>query len=83
MCCIEVITGISKKEIYEIIKEILNELQIRYSHSENRFDTEFGAIVVKDYGISRLNIKLHRVEFPDERLLNRFREKLMSKRAGG
>jgi len=83
VCCIELVTGITREEIYEILREILNEMKIRFTQIESRFNTELGIIVVKHHEKSRLNLKLYKIEFPDEKILEKFREKLMSKRAGG
>ena len=83
VCRIEVLCGITKEEITELIIEILKELGIEFVELENRFETERGIIKIEIHDESCFGLKLYRVRFPDEELVKKFRERLISKRAGG
>ncbi|MBE8540418.1 hypothetical protein [Geoglobus acetivorans] len=83
MCAIEIITGISKEEILKIIKDILAELDLKFKVDNDRIETTQGNIIIQSCGKSHFGLKLYRVVFPERKMLEKFREKLMSKRAGG
>ncbi|AIY89533.1 hypothetical protein [Geoglobus acetivorans] len=83
MCAIEIITGISKEEILEIIKDTLTELNLEFRIYEDTVETSHGRIHIEKCGKSHFGLKLYRVIFPERKMLEKFREKLMSKRAGG
>ncbi len=83
VCSIEIICGITRREIIEILKEVLEELGVKFILSENQFKTETGDILIKDFKKSHFNLRLYRIVFPDEEILKKFRERLISKRAGG
>lgn len=83
VCGIEVVCGITKEEIVETLLEVLEELGVRFRFFRNLFETDKGSIIIEDCGKSRLGIQLYRIVFPDEIIMRKFRERLMSKRAGG
>ncbi len=83
VCSIEIVCGITKKEIIEILMRIFEELEMEFSQCENHFETEAGDVLIEYHGESCFDLRLFKVVFPNEELLKKFREMLMSKRAGG
>ncbi|WP_456478330.1 hypothetical protein [Geoglobus ahangari] len=83
MPAVKILSALPAEEIRELLREVLDELGVDYSESESGFTIDSGKITIREAGKTSLGLTLNEITIPEERIAKRFRERLMSKRAGG